>query len=142
MKLKIALICILALGLIGFAACSSLPNHPSVIHDSCAEFSENANITETVDVGVYGTVTLILCSNASTGYSWPETAHISNTNVLEQTGYHFEEPGGDLVGAPGRQVWAFTALAVGESTVTLDYSRPWEGEEESLCTFTLTVNVE
>ena len=141
MKLKIALICILALGLISSAACASLPSHLSVVHDSCDDFTGNANISETANIDLYGTVTLTLCSNASTGYAWPETANISNTSVLEQTDYYFIEPGGDLVGAPGKQVWTFEALEVGESTVTMNYSRAWEGEEESVCTFALTVNV-
>jgi predicted secreted protein len=43
---------------------------------------------------------------------------------------------------PGQGVWTFKALKAGESTISLDYSRPWEGGEKGEWTFVLNVVVE
>ncbi|MCD6567992.1 MAG: protease inhibitor I42 family protein [Dehalococcoidia bacterium] len=47
----------------------------------------------------------------------------------------------DMVGAPGKEVWTFEALEKGSSTISMEYSQPWEGGEKAAQTFSLTVVV-
>jgi len=62
--------------------------------------------------------------------------------VLQQTGSEMQPAQAQgMVGAPGAQVWTFKALKKGATTVSLDYSRPWEGGEKGVWTFELTVTV-
>jgi inhibitor of cysteine peptidase len=62
--------------------------------------------------------------------------------VVQQTGHEFVSPEKTgLVGAPGNEVWTFKALKKGTSTVTMEYSRLWEGGEKGVWTFNLTVVV-
>jgi len=44
-------------------------------------------------------------------------------------------------GTPGQEVWTFKALKVGESVISVDYSRSWEGGEKGEWTFVLNVLV-
>ena len=46
-----------------------------------------------------------------------------------------------MVGAGGVENWTFKALAKGETTISMEYSRPWEGGEKAAQTFELTVVV-
>jgi inhibitor of cysteine peptidase len=86
---------------------------------------------------------LSLCSNPTTGFQWSETANISDTSVLEQVSHEYIAPKGSAkAGAAGQEVWTFRALSEGDSTVALEYSRPWEGGEKGEWTFELAVEVE
>ena len=141
MKTKLILICsVVAMSLFLFA-CSSVPKQASV-DVSCDDFMANNHISKEVQVATDGTLTITLCSNPTTGFTWSETAEISDQTVLQQTAHESvppEETG--VVGAPGQEVWTFKALKKGTSTVSLQYSRPWEGGEQGEWTFTLTVTV-
>jgi len=46
-----------------------------------------------------------------------------------------------LPGTPGEEVCTFKALKKGETTISMEYSRPWEGSEKTTWTFVLTVVV-
>jgi inhibitor of cysteine peptidase len=81
-----------------------------------------------------------LCSNPTTGFLWSETAQITDQAVLQQTAHEMvSAEDQDVVGAAGSEVWTFKALKKGESTVSMEYSRPWEGGEKGEWTFSLTV---
>jgi C1A family cysteine protease len=67
---------------------------------------------------------LNLEANPSTGYSW--TA--GKNALLRQVG-ESEFKAVDRVGAPTTQVIRFQAIAKGQTTLELVYSRPWEGIE-------------
>jgi len=86
--------------------------------------------------------TVTLCSNATTGFKWSESAKISDPAVVQQIGHEFVSPKAKgVVGAAGKEVWTFKALKKGTSTISLEYSRPWEGGEKGEWTFNLTVVV-
>lgn len=94
-----------------------------------------------MEIAVAGTLTLTLESNPTTGFQW-ELSSISDQNVLEKQSNTFEAPEeSGMVGAPGKEVWVFKALKKGTSTISLEYSRPWEGGEEGVQTFTIHVTV-
>ena len=114
---------------------------PTPIEASCDEFYQQPAISKEVEVAVGDSFRVILCSNPTTGFQWSE-AQVSDQTVLKQTDHSFVPPGETgIVGAAGQDVWTFKALKEGESTVSMEYSRPWEGGEKIEWTFTLTVTV-
>jgi inhibitor of cysteine peptidase len=102
------------------------------------------HIGRDVDVPVGTAFKVILCSNPTTGFQWEE-AKISDPTVLAELSHQFlsrESKPPPPPGTPGQDVWTFKALKEGESTISVDYSRPWEGGEKGEWTFVLNVLVE
>ncbi|MFC1981753.1 protease inhibitor I42 family protein [Chloroflexota bacterium] len=78
-------------------------------------------------------------TNPTTGFQWEE-AQISNEAVLKQVDRRFISPERGTPpppGTPGQDVWTFEAIQKRSSTVSIRYSRPWEGVEKGEWTFTL-----
>jgi len=122
------------------AACA--PATGTSVNVSCDDLENQQFISKQMTVTAGNTFTVTLCSNATTGFQWSESAQISDQTVVQQTGHEFVSPENTgLVGAPGNEVWTFKALKKGTSTVTMEYSRPWEGGEKGTWTFNLTVTV-
>jgi len=141
MKSKLILTCaVVAISLCLFA-CSPATKQASV-EVSCDEFYEQNHISRAVEVAAGDSFTVTLCSNPTTGFIWSEQAQIGDQTLLQQTGHEFISPGEKgLLGAAGEEVWTFQALKKGESTISMEYSRPWEGGEKGEWTFVLTVVV-
>jgi len=102
-----------------------------------------------VEAGVDFAITLV--SNPSTGYSW-RLAEPLDEDVVELVSSEFEkksvesggeegEEAGEIVGAPGEELWTFTAVAEGEAEIVLEYIRPWETDEAPEETVTIKVKV-
>jgi inhibitor of cysteine peptidase len=112
----------------------------------CAEFLESQHIVGDIDVAVGDEFKMSLCSNPTTGFQWSEQADISDNEVIEQVAHLFVEPSDEdqppPSGTPGEEVWTFRAITKGQSTVSVEYSRPWEGGEKAAWTFVLSVVVE
>ncbi|MCX6008756.1 MAG: protease inhibitor I42 family protein [Chloroflexi bacterium] len=112
------------------------------IEVSCDDFMQQKHISKEVSAAVGDSFTVTLCSNATTGFKWSESAQISDQTVLQQTGHEFVSPEAEgIVGAPGKEVWTFKALKKGTSTLSVEYGRPWEGGEKGEWTFNLTMVV-
>lgn len=109
---------------------------------TCNDFEEQKHITDEIELPVGKGVTVILCSNPTTGFKWNEEAQISDPGVLELIKHEYVEPTSDKVGAAGVEKFSFTALKPGTTTVSLEYSRDWEGGEKAEWTCTLTIIVE
>ena len=121
---------------------------------SCDEFlaaqdlaAGTAALGETVRLSTDGTVTLTLCSNASTGFAWDEPRY--DPSVLALISHSTQPPEGSAPGAPGGETWAFRALgcpatepvACASSDVVFTYSQPWADGTKAAWTFTMTVDV-
>ena len=111
---------------------------------ACSGGSNNVNVDASysgkqVELAVGQSLVVTLDSNASTGYSW-NLAQISDDTVLSKTGNEYISPQTTMVGAPGKEEWTFEALKVGNSTISMGYSRPWESTPPAE-TFNLTVVV-
>ena len=142
MKVRLATICTLIAILLLLGACSSA----ATVEVSCGDFMEQQHLSRQVEVSTGETLTVTLCSNASTGFQWAESAQVSDKGVLRQTGHEFIPPGekdGEppAPGTAGQQQWTLEALREGTTEVSLEYSRSWEGGEKGEWTFTLTVVV-
>ena len=112
---------------------------------SCDEFASDNNTSSELEVEVGELLMVTLCSNPTTGFSWSETANISDASILEQVSHEYIAPQSgqsSQTGAAGQEVWVFKALEEGTTTVYMEYSRPWQGGEEAIWTFELTVTVE
>ena len=149
MKSKLILMCAMVAISLSLFACSSASEQVSV-DASCDDFMKlhpDCAISREVEVAVGGSLTVTLCSNPTTGFQWSESAEISDQTVLEEVDHKFVSPGytGDKPppppGTPGKEVWTFKALKEGKSTISMEYSRPWEGGEKAAWTFVLTVVV-
>ena len=144
MKTKLTLTGIAVLVLLSLIACSSQAS-PSVQHlVSCDAFVEQQHISQEVEVAADGSLTVVLCSNPSTGFQWSETAAISDQAVLQQTDHKLVMPESEPPpppGTPGQQLWVFKALKKGTSTIYMEYSQPWGGGTKAAQIFVLTVIV-
>jgi inhibitor of cysteine peptidase len=114
---------------------------PAIINVECDELTQQKHISRQIDVCPSYTVRVYLCSNPSTGFSWSESAVISDQSVVQQTYYEFIAPEEPSLGTPGQEMWQFRALEKGTSTIKMEYSRPGEDGEKPEWTFTLTVTV-
>jgi inhibitor of cysteine peptidase len=119
-------------------ACTS----PIAVAVSCDEFYQTPHISQEIEVGTGDIFTVTLCANPSTGFQWEE-AEVSDPAVLQQADRQYEPPGGQnpAPGSAGQETWTFKALQPGQSTISIDYSRPWEGGEKAEWTFDLSVAV-
>jgi predicted secreted protein len=90
-------------------------------------------------VYVGDTVTIKLASNPSTGYSWGQPEGIAHLQLLSAQP---EQGPADRVGAPGFQIFSFKATEAGESTLSLNYIRPFEKNTPAVKTFLVTLTIE
>jgi len=142
MKLKLILVGVMAAISLSLFACSPTPKQASV-EVSCDDFMKLQHISEEVEVAVDGSLTVTLCSNPTTGFQW-ESPQITDQTVLEQVDHKLVMPESEPPpppGTPGQEVWTFKALREGKSTISIAYSRPWEGGEKGAWKFDLTVVV-
>ena len=147
MKSKLILTCaVVAISLL-LLACASPQEQASgqvSVEVACDDFYKQPAISQEVEVADDGSLTVTLCSNPTTGFLWSENAEISDQTVLQQTDHKFISPESQPPpppGTPGQDVWIFKALKKGTSTISMEYSRPWEGGEKGEWTFALTVTV-
>jgi inhibitor of cysteine peptidase len=146
MKLRTVYLVSTFVAILGLAACAAPSASPSAggtsIVVSCDDFSSQPHPSKSITVSAGDLFTVTLCSNPTTGFSWSESAQISDATVVQQVSHNTIAPENkNLVGAPGSEVWVFKALKKGSSTVTMEYSRPWAGGEKGVWTLNLTVDV-
>ena len=139
MKLKLILICAMVALSLSLFSCTS---KQASLEITCDKFMEYQHFTWEVKVNTGDSVIVTLCSNPTTGFQWSESAQISDQTILQQTGHRFEGPEAEnIIGGAGKEIWTFKALKKGTSTISMEYSRPWEQGVEPAKTFTLTVIV-
>jgi len=141
MKLKIIPVLALLTLSLWIVSCTPTTSPVTPLDISCDDFRAQPHISKAVTTAAGDSFTVTLCSNATTGFQWSESAQISDSTVVQQTDHKFVSPDTELVGAPGKEVWTFKALKKGTSTISMEYSRPWEGGEKGEWTFSLTVVV-
>lgn len=141
MRVRIVVGSIMAVALLALAACSPGASREASVELSCDDFMESTSIEEQVEVAADGTITVTLCSNATTGFEWTESASISDRVVVGQTSHEFTPPSGNVPGAAGEETWTFKALQKGTAEVSMEYSQPWDGGLKGEWTFTLEVTV-
>jgi len=141
MKLRGLLTILILVPVLWLVACA--PATGTSVSVSCDDFGKQNNITKQLTVAVGSSFTVTLCSNATTGFSWSESAKISDPAVVQQLTHEKVAPENTgLVGAPGTEVWTFKALKKGTSNIEMQYSQPWEGGQKGAWTFQLAVTAQ
>ena len=141
MKKILLLVCALIFLVPILSGCSFFSCIPIIVDVGCDEFTQQKNVSKEIDVCPGYTVTVYLCSNPSTGFSWSESADISDESVIRQISHEFIAPEEPAPGAPGKEKWFLKAGAEGTGTVKMEYSRPGEDTQQPAQTFTLNVTV-
>ncbi|MEB3982547.1 protease inhibitor I42 family protein [Mycobacterium sp. 663a-19] len=98
-------------------------------------------ITQNVTLSVGNTLTLKLGSNYTTPYRWTAETKIGDASIVKQTSHQFVQPTSDALGAPGTEVWTFTALKPGVTTITTYYTSFVGGDPTPKSTYNATVTV-
>ncbi len=93
----------------------------------------------TAEVRAGGQVEVSLPGNPTTGYQWEVDS--VDPAVLQQVGEPEFKPDSDAIGAGGRVMLRFKALAAGQTTLRLIYHRSFEPDEAPLETYEVTVVV-
>ncbi len=123
------------------AACSSA--QASELGATCDQFQKTPTIQQSAEVSAGQDITVVLCSNASTGYSWG-AAVVADTGVATVASPTNSEPAKEslpIVGQAGGEVVKLHAVAAGKTTVTLSYGQPWEGGTKGAWTYELALTV-
>ncbi len=123
------------------AACGSA--QASELGATCDEFAKTPAIAQTAEATAGDDLTIVLCSNATTGYSWGPAA-VSDTAVATVSSQEYSAPAQaslPIVGQAGGEVVKVHAAAPGTATVKLDYGRPWDPTTSGTWTYQLTLTV-
>jgi predicted secreted protein len=110
---------------------------------TCEEFGATPLITQARTIDAGADLTVVLCANPSTGYSWDDPA-IGDRAVLEVVDRAFQaaDQGSlPIVGAAGGDVLTVRGLEPGTTTLSLRYGQPWEGGAQGEWTYSLEVTV-
>ncbi|WP_082459993.1 MULTISPECIES: protease inhibitor I42 family protein [unclassified Mycobacterium] len=99
-------------------------------------------ITQGITLAVGNTLVVKLGSNYTTPYRWAPDMKIGDSGVLKQTSHEFVPPSSDALGAPGTEVWTFTALKPGTTTVGTSYTSFVGKDSKPACTYTANVTVQ
>lgn len=138
--------------LLSLAACNRPPSPAAPLPDTSPTSvpADTARVfrdpSSPIAVQVGSTFTLLLESNASTGYSWTLADSLA-PGLLRQAGHVYEQPESGttseppVVGAPGHERWTFQALGAGTTTIRLAYARPWERDAPPADTARFTVTI-
>ena len=116
-----------------------------VIAIGCGEFEQwttsdgRAVLRRTASVRAGAVLRVTLCSNASTGYRWD--APRTSARYLALLSHRVIVPTSGLIGAAGSEAWTFRALRSATTSLTLTYSRPWEGGEKATWSVVLAVRI-
>jgi inhibitor of cysteine peptidase len=71
------------------------------------------------------TFSITLTSNRTTGYGWALEDPL-NGAIVSFRAKRYVPPGTTMMGAPGWEIWTFSAVGHGKALVSLKYARPWE----------------
>jgi inhibitor of cysteine peptidase len=140
MKSKLIIVGLTIVLALCLLACSPASKEVSV-EVSIDDLMSQKHISQQVEVPAGGLLTVVLGSNPSTGFQWTGEAQISGPGVVEQVDHEYIMPDIEMPGAAGQEIWTFDALKAGKTTISLEYSRPWEGGEKGEWTYTLNVTV-
>ncbi len=103
---------------------------------------KQSSIAQSVTLAVGNTLKVQLASNYSTPYRWTADATVGDSGIVKQTSHVFVQPTSDTLGAPGTEVWTFTALKTGTTTISTNYASFVGRDPKPVCTYTANVTVQ
>ena len=127
------------------SGCTLESRSPSPIKTLQVSFDDvlkQSSITQNVTLAVGNTLKVQLASNYSTPYRWAPETKVGDSGIVRQTGHEFVQPASDALGAPGTEVWTFTALKAGATTISTNYASFVGHDHKPICTYTANVTVQ
>ncbi len=112
------------------------------IEVSIDDVLKQSAITRDVTLSVGDTLKVTLGSNHTTPYRWTPDPKIGDPTIVKQASHEYVRPHTDRVGAPGSEVWTFTALKAGTTTIVTGYASFVGSDTSPTCTFTANVTVQ
>lgn len=96
---------------------------------TCEQFQSTPSIQQTRAIAVGADLTIVLCSNPSTGYSWgePQIGDASVLKLVDRTVRAPAEASLPIVGAAGAEVVTLRGQTAGTTTLSIGYGQPWAG---------------
>jgi inhibitor of cysteine peptidase len=92
---------------------------------ACAGEEPFSDPAKPVEAAPCADFTITLESNKTTGFGW-DIAEPFDEKVAEFVSCEYVAADTALVGAPGREIWAFRAVCPGKTVISFKYFRPWE----------------
>ncbi|SOJ56008.1 hypothetical protein MSIMFB_03485 [Mycobacterium simulans] len=127
---------------VGVVACSTKSQAATKTIDvSMDDVLNQTTISRDVTLSVGDTLKVSLGSNHSTPFRWTDDPKIGDSTILTQSSHEYVPAKTDLIGAPGTEVWTFTALKSGTTTVVARYASVVGSDPAPTCTFTANVTV-
>jgi inhibitor of cysteine peptidase len=144
MKAKLTLIGSLAVASIAVTllALSAGGTNPAAAEGETEQIDLDASHNgQEIEVAAGDLLVITLGSNPTTGFGWQLSVPIDEDLLafIESRYEPGENAEQGMVGAAGNEVWTFKALTKGETTISMEYSRPWEGGEKAAQTFEVAV---
>ena len=127
--------------LVGCAFQSRNPPTRKTLQNSMDDVLQQSAITQNVTLAVGNNLTVKLGSNYTTPYRWTADTKIGDSTIIKQTSHQFVHPTTDALGAPGTEVWTFTALRPGITTISTNYTSFVGKDTTPKCTYNATVTV-
>jgi inhibitor of cysteine peptidase len=118
------------------------PPTSKTLQVSMDEVLKQSTITQNVTLGVGNTLKVQLGSNYTTPYRWMPDTKIADPGVMQQTSHQYVAPSTDALGAPGSEVWTFTALKSGTTTISTNYSSFVGKNSAPICQYSVIVTVQ
>jgi predicted secreted protein len=138
MKLRIFSLLVLLLPLLSTSSCF-ITSHDYEIEITCENFNESNHCISAFNMTVGDKVRVRLCSNSTAGFQWEY--QMTQGNIVKQEDHDYEEPENSLMGTAGVEIWTFEAIASGTTEVQMEYNQLWEGGEEEVWTYNMTITV-
>lgn len=135
-KTVFTLVCLLG-GMLLLAACRAAPTTTGAL---TVDVTANGELVELPQDQL---LIVQLQSNPSTGYSWGVIE--CDLSVLQPLGdpeYVSSQPGKQVTGGGGWEVFRFQPQAAGQTHLKMGYRRPWEQDVEPVETFEIDVVVQ
>lgn len=139
MKVKQLAVLVLFLMLVGCSSPSKAAT--KTIDVPIDDVLNQSSITRDVTLAVGDTLKVSLGANHTTPYRWTDDPKIGDAALLKQASHEYVRGDTDRMGAPGTEVWTFTALKSGKTTIVANY-RSVVGDAAPTCTFTANVTVQ
>ena len=145
MKTRLFLLVLLLVAsvVLGGIGCSKgTPEATKTIEVPMDDVLNGSDINRDATLAVGNTLKVVLGSNHTTPYRWTSFPKIADPTILKQTSHEFVQQHTDRTGAPGTEVWMFTALKAGTTTIVTTYATFVGGDNTPTCTFTAKLTVQ
>jgi inhibitor of cysteine peptidase len=142
LRVMVAIALLVSLTVLGCTFESRNPPTSKTLQVPIDDVLKQSVITQNVTLAAGYTLTVKLGSNYTTPYRWTADTKIGDSTIVKQTDHRFVQPTTDALGAPGTEVWTFTALKPGTTTITTNYTSFVGRDTTPKCTYLATVTVQ